>query len=64
MYAIRSYYVAYQNIGFSIAVKVTVLLLSVFGLANLWEAVFADVGVTIIAILNSFRALNMKNYKN
>lgn len=52
--------IANQNIGFSIAIKIAVLLLSSIGLSNLWEAVFADVGVTIIAILNSFRALNVK----
>lgn len=51
--------IANQNIIFSLAVKAAVLILSAAGLATLWEAVFADVGVTIIAILNSFRALNV-----
>ena len=37
------------------------LILSTFGLASLWAAVFADVGVTVIAVLNSLRALNVKN---
>ena len=52
--------IAYQNIGFAIGVKVIVLILSAFGYASMWAAVFADVGVTIIAILNAFRALNIK----
>ncbi len=53
--------IAYQNIFFAIAVKVVILILSAFGYASMWAAVFADVGVTVIAILNSFRALNVKN---
>lgn len=52
--------IAYQNITFAITVKVAVLILSALGLATMWAAVFADVGVTIIAILNAFRALNVK----
>lgn len=46
-----------QNIVFALAVKALVLLLGAFGAANMWEAVFADVGVSVIAILNSMRAL-------
>lgn len=46
-----------QNIVFALAVKALVLLLGAFGVANMWEAVFADVGVSVIAILNSMRAL-------
>ena len=53
--------IAYQNIIFAIAVKVLILILSAFGYANLWAAVFADVGVTFIAVLNSMRALSFKN---
>lgn len=53
--------IAYQNIVFAIGVKVIVLILSALGFATMWAAVFADVGVTVIAILNSFRALNVKN---
>ncbi len=49
-----------QNIWFAIGVKLLVLLLGALGLANMWEAVFADVGVAVIAILNSMRALNYK----
>lgn len=46
-----------QNIVFALGVKALVLLLGAFGLANMWEAVFADVGVSVIAILNAMRAL-------
>ena len=49
-----------QNIVFALAVKVLVLLLGALGMANMWEAVFADVGVSVIAILNSMRTLNTK----
>ena len=47
--------IAYQNIVFAIGVKVLVMILAIFGFANIWMAIFADVGVTILAILNSFR---------
>jgi len=46
-----------ENIVFAIIVKILVLILSAIGIATMWEAVFADVGVTIIAIINSFRLL-------
>ncbi len=46
-----------QNIVFALGIKVLVLLLGALGMANMWEAVFADVGVSVIAILNSMRAL-------
>ena len=49
-----------QNIIFALSVKALVLLLGAFGLANMWEAVFADVGVSVIAILNAMRALKIK----
>lgn len=49
-----------QNIVFAIGVKLLVLLLGALGVANMWEAVFADVGVTVIAILNSLRAMRVK----
>ena len=49
--------ILWQNIIFSLGVKIIVLILSTFGLANMWEGVFADVGVTLIAVLNSMRAL-------
>lgn len=51
--------IARQNITFAITIKIIVLILSAFGLSNMWQAVFADVGVTIIAVLNSFRTLYM-----
>ncbi|CAK7034937.1 cadmium-translocating P-type ATPase [Tissierella sp. P1] len=53
--------IAYQNIAFAIGIKVIVLILSALGITTMWAAIFADVGVTIIAILNAFRALNVKN---
>ena len=49
-----------QNIVFALSVKALVLLLGALGVANMWEAVFADVGVSVIAILNSMRTLNTK----
>lgn len=49
--------IVHQNIVFALGVKLLVLLLGAFGMANMWEAVFADVGVSIIAILNATRAL-------
>ena len=49
-----------QNIVFALAVKALVLVLGALGMANMWEAVFADVGVSVIAILNSMRTLNTK----
>ena len=49
--------IVYQNISFALIVKIGVLILSAFGLASMWSAVFADVGVTVLAVLNSFRAL-------
>ena len=52
--------IAKENIVFAIFVKILVLVLSAFGLSTMWEAVFADVGVSIIAIINAFRALRIK----
>ena len=49
--------IVYENIGFAIGIKLLCLLLSAFGLANMWLAVFADVGVMILAVLNAIRAL-------
>lgn len=48
-----------QNIIFALAVKILVLILSAMGLSNMWEAVFADVGVSVIAIINSMRAMKI-----
>ena len=53
----RTLSIARQNVWFAIGVKVAVLLLATFGLATMWLAVFADVGVTVLAVLNAMRAL-------
>ncbi len=53
----RTIRIARQNVWFAIGVKVAVLLLATFGLATMWMAVFADVGVTVLAVLNAMRAL-------
>ena len=53
----RTIAIARQNVAFAIGVKVAVLLLATFGLANMWLAGFADVGVTVLAVLNAMRAL-------
>ena len=50
-----------ENIVFAIFIKILVLILTAFGLSTMWEAVFADVGVSIIAIINALRALRTKN---
>ncbi|MCI9039040.1 MAG: cadmium-translocating P-type ATPase [Clostridia bacterium] len=50
-----------QNIVFAIFIKVLVLVLSAFGISTMWEAVFADVGVSVIAIINALRVLKVKN---
>lgn len=52
--------IAKQNIVFAITIKILVLILSILGLSNMWQAVFADVGVTVIAIINALRVLNTK----
>ena len=53
--------IVHQNIIFALLVKALVLILGALGLANMWAAVFADVGVSVIAILNAMRALSTKN---
>ena len=53
----RTIGIARQNIWFAIGVKVAVLILAAFGIATMWLAVFADVGVTVLAVLNAMRAL-------
>lgn len=50
-----------QNIVFAISIKILVLILSAMGISTMWEAVFADVGVSVLAILNALRALRVKN---
>lgn len=58
----RTMGVVWQNIVFALGVKFAVLVLAAFGIANMWMAVFADVGVAVIAILNAMRAMNVKRY--
>lgn len=53
----RTLAIARQNVWFAIIVKISVLILATFGLATMWMAVFADVGVTVLAVLNAMRAL-------
>ena len=55
----RTIGIARQNVVFAIGVKVAVLLLAAFGLGNMWMAVFADVGVTVLAVFNAMRALSV-----
>ncbi|HIX84631.1 MAG TPA: cadmium-translocating P-type ATPase [Candidatus Megamonas gallistercoris] len=54
--------IAYENIVFAIGIKLIVLVLGALGFASMWAAVFADVGVSVIAILNAIRVLNVKKY--
>ena len=56
----RTIAIARENVWFAIGVKVLVLLLAAFGLATMWLAVFADVGVTVLAVLNAMRTLHVK----
>lgn len=53
----RTIGIAHQNVWFAIGVKIAVLVLATFGLATMWMAVFADVGVTVLAVFNAMRAL-------
>ena len=52
--------IVWQNIVFALGIKFLVLVLAAVGIANMWLAVFADVGVAVIAILNAMRAMNVK----
>ena len=58
----KTIHIVKQNIVFALGVKLVVLLLGALGFANMWAAVFADVGVSVIAILNSMRTLNTKSW--
>ena len=60
----RTMIIVRQNIVFTLAIKFAILFLGVIGVANMWEAVFADVGVCVIAILNSMRAMNVKKIQS
>ena len=53
--------IVYQNIVFALAVKFACLILGAFGITNMWAAIFADVGVMVIAVLNAIRALKVSN---
>jgi len=53
--------IVYENIIFAFTIKLIVLILGAIGMASMWEAVFADLGVALIAIFNSTRVLNTKN---
>lgn len=57
----RTRMIVWQNIAFAFGVKVIFLLLGVFGIATMWEAVFSDVGVTVLAVLNAMRVLRVKD---
>lgn len=56
----RTISIAHQNVWFAIGVKIAILLLATVGLGTMWMAVFADVGVTVLAVLNAMRALKVK----
>lgn len=58
--ACRTISIAHQNVWFAIGVKVAILLLATVGLGTMWMAVFADVGVTVLAVLNAMRALKVR----
>lgn len=58
----RTRKIVWQNIFFAIGVKLLVLALGAVGLATIWQAIFADVGVTVIAVINAMRVLNVKEF--
>ena len=60
----RTMGIVWQNIVFAIGVKVVILILAALGIANMWLAVFGDVGVAVIAILNAMRAMSVKRYRD
>ena len=57
----KTHRIVAENIAFALAVKAAVLVLTIFGIGNMWAAVFADVGVSIIAIINAMRAMRTSN---
>ena len=59
----RTLQIARQNVWFAIGVKLGVLILAAFGLATMWMAVFADVGVTVLAVLNAMRAMKSLEFR-
>ena len=60
----RTLGIARQNTALALGVKGGVLALAAIGLATMWMAVFADVGVTVLAVFNAMRTLNVSKYKN
>jgi len=52
--------IVYQNIGFALGIKFSCLILGALGLAGMWAAIFADVGVMVLAVLNAMRNLSSK----
>ena len=59
----RTIRIARENVWFAIGIKIAILLLATVGLSTMWMAVFADVGVTVLAVLNAMRALQVKGVK-
>ena len=57
----KTMHIVYENIIFALLVKFSILVLSVFGITNIWIAVFGDVGVALLCILNAFRSGHIKN---
>lgn len=57
----RTRRIVWQNIGFALGVKAIFLILGAFGIATMWEAVFSDVGVTLLAVANAMRVMRLKN---
>jgi Cd2+/Zn2+-exporting ATPase len=56
----KTHQIVWQNIGFAMGIKALFIILGTFGVATLWEAVFADVGVALLAILNASRILILR----
>lgn len=59
-FAKKTLKISNQNVTFEIGVRVVVLIVSAIGITTMWAAIFGDVGLTVLAILNSFRALKLK----
>ena len=59
----RTIRIARENVWFAIGIKIVILLLATVGLSTMWMAVFADVGVTVLAVFNAMRALQVKSVK-
>ncbi|EJW90952.1 cadmium-translocating P-type ATPase, partial [gut metagenome] len=59
----KTIWIAKENIIFALVIKIGMLIFGAFGFVNMWGAVFADVGVSVLCILNSIRALNVSKFK-